>query len=277
MINNKQNLEKDPVKDPAKDSGNQRCTAASFLLVSMLIMLSAALPASAQNSDYKPGQSIKFGASGSSGTTYTVPPVGSGINNSFSGTTYAPPERFSSISAPPTESIYGSGSTQVSGTGANTSTSGQQAAAGTTAQSSEKGLGSLIRGIKHELKSVRTDGGSQFSNGYSAGSQFNNSQAPGYGFSGNSQSGALSNGALNYVRMPDGSYRPNGPNVGRAERMRAEASVPRFSGNLVQYVSSDPPAPIDGDIENLFPKELHAKAYGPELRRNAPLNGAEGY
>jgi hypothetical protein len=272
MINNKQNF----AINSAKHTEKLRCTAQSFLLVSMLIMLPVALPASAQNSDYKPGQSIKFGASGSSGTTYTVPPVGSGINNSFSGTTYAPPERFSSISAPPTESIYGSGSAQVSGTGANTSTNGQQAA-GTNAQQSEKGLGSLVRGIKHELKSVRTDGGSQFSNGYSAGSQFNNSQAPGYGFAGNSQSGALSNGALNYVRMPDGSYRPNGPNVGRTERMRTEASVPRFSGNLVQYVSSDPPAPIDGDIENLLPKELHAKAYGPELRRNAPLNGAEGY
>ena len=56
---------------------------------------------------------------------------------------------------------------------------------------------------------------------------------------------------------------------------RGQPSGPRIGSNIIEFVTSNPPVPMSGDIENLFPSELHAKAYGKELSRNGPMNGAE--
>jgi hypothetical protein len=119
----------------------------------------------------------------------------------------------------------------------------------------------------------------RFNNGFSAGSQFSGGQTAGSqftgGFSANTGFGGSATGSVNYVRMPDGTYRANGPSVANDGRVRVEHNTPKFSGNAMQFVESDPPVPIDGDIENLLPRELHAKAYGRELHRKGPLNGAQ--
>ena len=202
-----------------------------------------AASADGSGSDYVPGAPIKFGSSPSAGLSSGAP------SGSVSSPSSTPSD---TTEATPAESASASG---------------------------ERGLGSLFRGVKHELRN------SGLLNGVgSQGNQYNNSNTY-QGGSGSqyaspnwSQGGSqLGNGApLNYVRQSDGTYRANGPNIDQHGRYHVQQTAAAPSGDLMQYVSS-PPMAVDGDIENLIPAELHNYAYGKELPRNAPLNGAEGY
>jgi hypothetical protein len=54
----------------------------------------------------------------------------------------------------------------------------------------------------------------------------------------------------------------------------AQNQVP-INGTPMEILTRKPPGPVDGDLENLMPKEIHTKAFGPEVHRNGPLNGVE--
>lgn len=289
-----------------------KSTAFSVAVGLALLSATTLFKAEAKDNNYQPGQPIRFntssGRTASAGSS-TMPatssfgsstsPWGNNLpsaGTSFSGTTYSPPSPFGN-------SAGNTGSQTDPGNYGNSNTGGSQSttdASGSTQFSSnhsgsadpsrhQGGLSSLLHGVRHSIENAATNSNSahgnvypngQFSGGYTAGSSFSNGAsfsngtAPATQFGGNQPSAGTS-AVINYVRMPDGSYRPNGPNVGRAELMQALQTMPRFNGSIIQYVSSDPPYSIDGDIENLLPKELHRKAYGPELHRAGPANGAQ--
>lgn len=252
-------------------SRNAKCVrrARHFLSTALLIsgFFVSCYAAIADGSDYVPGAPIKFGSTPTTGT-------------SSSGASSGP--------------ATGTSSSTSNGT---TSTTGEAPADSANA-SGERGLGSLIRGVKHELRnSGLLDGvgnqGNHYSNSYQSNSNSYQSgsnscqgsdTATGSGYHSAapnwSQPGSsFGNGApLNYVHQADGSYRANGPNYDQSGRYRVPqaASAPP-SGNLIEYVSNNSPSAVDGDLENLIPRELHNYAYGKELPRNAPMNGAEGY
>ncbi len=233
------------------DNSQKTVAKLSLLLLGLSCWTGAGTAVSAQNNttNYTPGQSIKFGTAGSS------------PSSSFSGTTYAPPSRDGKTGTDSAQSPY-SASTPLNTT--------EPSTAGKSDQSGQRGLGSLIRGVKNELRNsgVLNHAANQFTNGYQPGSGFQS------GASAGSQFG--SNTPLNYVRMPDGTYRANSISGGDSPRLQqSTASAP--SGDLIQYVTSDMPMPVGPDVESLIPAELHSKAYGIELHRDAPMNGAEGY
>ncbi len=119
---------------------------------------------------------------------------------------------------------------------------------------------------------ARNNGYGQFSRGYTAGSQFRGGTTAGSHFAadpnnlGGSYRG-FSPPPLNYVSMPNGSYRPNGPSVGQKQALKIEQATPKLSGDILQFVLENPPIVLDGNIENLLPAELHAKAYGKSTIR----------
>jgi hypothetical protein len=125
-----------------------------------------------------------------------------------------------------------------------------------------------MRGLKHELNSngVVRNPGYQNSN--------YNSPYSGTGLNTPPNGMPQVPPGASVVRNLDGTYRVNAPGVNQSFRMPERA--PQISGNVSALVTSNMPIAVTSDIDSLFPQELHAKAYGPELKRNAPLNGAEG-
>jgi hypothetical protein len=225
-------------------------------LVNITVIACVLMP-TAIAQDYKPGQPIKF----SSDSTTTT-------NSSFSGTTYTSPSGSSPTS--PTAASAGGAS---SGSAAADSQNGGEA--------QDRGLGWLMQGVKHEFKSTVNglNNSNRFRNGYSAGPQFQNGYSAGPQFS-NNQNASMSglSAPVNYGHMPDGTYRPTRPDaVSNNEQTYMPQKAPRMHGDAIGFVTSNMPSPITSNVESLMPRELHAKAYGPELLRNAPLNGAEGY
>jgi len=214
------------------------------------------------SSDYHPGEGIKFhDITGGSSSASSSPPVNSGSNSS-SPTSPAP----AASSPSSTSASVNSSATTGSSSGAST----DAAAAGS--ETGEKGFGSFLKNV------VR------------AGAQVGNLQQSNYG-SGQSYSN-YGNSSQNYARPNQGGYsnfgvhptynnsRPDAvhsgnPFPGRQSAYDGQQNQVPFSGNPMDLVTNNPPGPIDGDLENLIPKEIHTKAYGIELHRNGPLNGAE--
>lgn len=280
------------------DSPGFRTNAAWTVLLGCLLI---AMPA-AQSQSYTPGQPIKFGgahspidSSTASTSDWNNGSQNSGAqgstNSSFSGTTYAPtnyrPPSITDANDTSRNTQTGSVTSSSSGSSSSASSSSSRAINYSTPDTSDQGkhhggLSSLFRGVKQEIQNANINGnGSSLTNTYvrssddsTPGYHFGGSSMTNLGYQKNSSAGGGSDGnrATNWVRMPDGSYRANGPNAGNT---RPSPGMSKISGNASQIVSSDMPVNIDGDIENMIPRELHAKAYGNELRRNGPLNGAE--
>jgi hypothetical protein len=82
---------------------------------------------------------------------------------------------------------------------------------------------------------------------------------------------------MQYIRQPDGSMKTYGPNGGIGTTLQMHQPAPRINGDVVGFVTGNMPVDVSGSVDSLMPKELHDKAYGPELQRFAPMNGAEGY
>jgi hypothetical protein len=148
--------------------------------------------------------------------------------------------------------------------------SGATSGSAASPESGEKGLGSFLKNVVRAGAQV----GNIQPNNYGGG------QSPSYGNYGNSsqsygQSPTNFGGQPNYnTNRPDLVHGGN-PYPGRQSAFSGQQNQPRFNGSALELVTNNPPGPVDGDIENLIPKEIHTKAYGPELHRNGPLNGAE--
>ncbi|HEY9759178.1 MAG TPA: hypothetical protein V6C97_28730 [Oculatellaceae cyanobacterium] len=82
---------------------------------------------------------------------------------------------------------------------------------------------------------------------------------------------------MQYIRQPDGSMKTYGANGAMGGNVQVQQMAPRMTGDALGYVTSNMPVDVSGGVDSLIPRELHQKAYGPELQRSAPLNGAEGY
>ena len=213
------------------------------------------------SSDYHPGEGIKFhDLSGGSSSASSSPPVNSGSNSSSSTS--------SASAATSTSASVNSSATTGSSSGAAT----DAAAAGS--ETGEKGLGSFLKNVVRAGAQV----GNLQQNNYGSGQSYSN-----YG---NSSQTRPNQGGYsgNYgVRPTYNNSRPDSVQGGNPFPGRQNAFNPangqqnqvQFSGNAMDLVTNNPPGPIDGDLENLIPKEIHTKAYGPELHRNGPLNGAE--
>ena len=108
-------------------------------------------------------ETVRFGAAATSNTS-----------NSFSGTTYAPPQRFSS--SPNTAPADNAGSVN---------SIVDQAAASQPSSKHNGDLSGLNNGVKHELQnsSLGNKAGPKFTNGYTAGSQFKSGYSAGTQFS----------------------------------------------------------------------------------------------
>lgn len=119
----------------------------------------------------------------------------------------------------------------------------------------ERGLGSFL---KHELRSQLNSGRLQNVQRYNA--YPSQQQQP-----------------MQYIRQPDGSMKTYGANGAIGGNVQVQQMAPRMTGDALGYVTSNMPVDVSGGVDSLIPKELHQKAYGPELQRFAPLNGAEGY
>ena len=195
-----------------------------FLSVLPLAGIWLVTDALAQSSDSKTGQPIKFGSGANAAASSSTNTVGNSSRGgadtgSFSGTTYAPPQRFSSkydnVAKP--DSPYSSQST-TSAAAASPVRTGDK--------SGEKRAGSLSSGVKPELSNsgmLNNSAGGQFSNGYTGGYGFQNGYSAGTQFRNSAPSPSQQSSApLNYVRMPDGTYRANGSNVVRDERIRVQ-------------------------------------------------------
>jgi hypothetical protein len=220
------------------------------------------------SSDYHPGEGIKFhdlsGGSSSSGSNPSVTP---GVDSS-SSTTGSPTSANSSTSS----AAVNSSSTAGSSSGATTD------ATAPGAETGEKGFGSFLKNVVR----VGAQVGNVQQNNYGSGQTYSNF--------GSGQSNSNYGSAPQSYSRPNGNYSINRPNYnssrpdlvqggnpfpGRHSAYDGAQNQVQISGDPMELVTKNPPFPVDGDIENLFPKELHTKAWGPELRRNGPLNGAE--
>jgi hypothetical protein len=221
------------------------------------------------SSAYHPGEGIKFhdlsGGSSSSGSNPSVTPGG----DSSSSTTASPTSANSSTSS---AAVNGS-----STTGSSSGATPDATAPG--AETGEKGFGSFLKNVVR----VGAQVGNVQQNNYGSGQTYSNYGSAPQSYSRPNGGSSLGNYGVqqNYGNRPNyNSSRPDlvqggNPFPGRHSAYDGAQNQVQISGDPMELVTKNPPFPVDGDIENLFPKELHTKAWGPELRRNGPLNGAE--
>ncbi len=210
------------------------------------------------SSDYHPGAGIKFhDLSGGSNSSSSSSPASGGTSTSSSSAAAV-----NSASSPDSSS----------------GTSGDSASAGT--ESGEKGLGSFLKNVVRAGAQV----GNIQKNNYGSGQSYSNYGSSTQSYSRPNASGYSSNEAMqsnyNAGRPNYSSSRPDlvqggNPLPRRHSAFDGAQNQVSISGTPMELVTNNPPGPVDGDIENLIPKEIHTKAYGPELHRNGPLNGAE--
>ena len=164
--------------------------------------------------------------------------------------------------------------------GAQNSDAGTDNSSPSSNSSGEKGLGSFI---KQELRSRLNTGAQYQHNNY----PYGNYHPGNYNYQGQYQnvhqnvqgynSYSSQQQPVQYIRQPDGSMKSYGANGMEGASVQMPQSTPHINGDLVGFVTSNMPVDVSGGVESLIPKELHDKAYGPQLTRFAPLNGAEGY
>jgi len=225
------------------------------------------------SSDYHPGAGIKFhDLNSSSSSASSSPSVTSG-----GGLASSSPSQggAASSSAPPSSS----GSSSLVGA----SNGSYESITPAAQETGEKGLGSFLKNVVRagaQVGSVRQSNyGSGRENNYGSGQSFGNygnasqvySNPGGGSYSGNYGAHPVYNSS-----RPDGVQSGN-PFPERHSAYDGAQNQARISGTPMELVTNNPPGPVDGDIENLIPKEIHNKAYGPELHRNGPLNGAEDH
>jgi hypothetical protein len=221
------------------------------------------------NSYSTPTSGSSAGSYGSSSSGANSTPVGS--NDQGSPANNGSPGGYSSATSnnlPSTSS--GSIDSTNNNNNSSTATSSTGSDLNSTSSKGSSKFGSFMRGLKHELNSsgIVTTPGYQNSNYNSPSSRTGlNTQTNGMP--------QVPPGA-SVVRNLDGTYRVNAPGVNVNQSFRMQERAPQISGDVTTLVTSNMPIAVTSDIDSLFPQELHAKAYGPELKRNAPLNGAEG-
>jgi hypothetical protein len=204
-------------------------------------------------------------STGSSGAIST--PVGS--NDQGSSAINSSPAGHNSVTnnnSPGTSS----GSTDSTNSNSSTATSSTGSDPNSTSSTRSSKFGSFMRGLKHELNSS----GIVATPGY----QNSNYNSPSSRAGLNTQTNGMPQvpPGASVVRNLDGTYRINAPGANVNQSFRMQERPHQISGDVTTLVTSNMPIAVTGDIDSLFPQELHAKAYGPELKRNAPLNGAEG-
>jgi hypothetical protein len=225
------------------------------------------------SSSYSTSTSVpSTGSPGSSSFGAISTPVGS--NNQGNPTNNGSPASQNSATStnPPSSSSLSTDSTNNNNNNNNSSTATSSTGSDLNSTSSTRSskFGSFMRGLKHELNSssvVRNPG-----------YQNSNYNSPSSGTGLNTQTNGMPQvpPGASVVRNLDGTYRINAPGVNVNQSFRMQERAPQISGDVTALVTSNMPIAVTSDIDSLFPQELHAKAYGPELKRNAPLNGAEG-
>ena len=236
------------------------------------------------SSDYHPGAGIKFhDLSGGSSAASSTPSNPSTPSETFGGNSSSSTTMSSSSNPSPSPGLVNSSSTTGSSSAANDD------ALGVGAQSGEKGLGSFLKNVVRagaQVGNVQLNnyGSGQTYSNFGSGQSNSNYGSSSQSYSRPNASSYSGNDAAqqNYsINRPNyNSSRPDlvqggNPFPGRHSGYDGAQNLVQMSGTPMELVSNNPPVSVDGDIENLIPKEIHNKAWGPELHRNGPLNGAE--
>jgi hypothetical protein len=226
-------------------------------------------PTSGSSSYSTPTSVPSTGSAGSSSFGAISTPVGS--NNQGNPTNNgSPASQNSAMSNNPPSTSSGSTDSTNNNNNSSTATSSTGSDLNSTSSTRSSKFGSFMRGLKHDLNSS----GVVRNPGY----QNSNFNSPSSGTGLNTQTNGMPQvpPGASVVRNLDGTYRINAPGVNVNQSFRMQERAPQISGDVTTLVTSNMPIAVTSDIDSLFPQELHAKAYGPELKRNAPLNGAEG-